>query len=59
MVEEKLIELPEGYTVEYDSAVGYCYKDSRGRILVQHPKDNNSIRKLVLKLADSLEKSKL
>lgn len=59
MVEEKLIELPEGFTVEYDSIIGYTYKDKKGRLLVSHPKDNNSIRKLVLLLADRLEKNKL
>ena len=59
MVEEKLIELPEGYTIEYDSVIGYCYKDTNGRTIVSHPKDNNSIRKLVLKLSDGLEKNRL
>lgn len=59
MVEEELIKLPEGFTIEYDSILGYTYKDASGRILVQHVKDNNAIRKLVLKLANNLEKNGL
>ena len=46
-MEESLIELPEGYTVEYNKTVGYNFKNEKGWIVVQHPKDNNSIRKLV------------
>lgn len=58
-MEESLIELPEGYTVDYDSIIGYLYKDSKGRTIVSHPKDNNSIRKLVWTLAEKLEKENL
>ncbi len=58
-MEESLIDLPEGYTVEYDSVIGYNFKDKRNRIIVQHPKDNDAIRKLVWKLSKVLEKNGL
>jgi hypothetical protein len=53
-MEESLIELPKGYTVEYDETVGYSFKNHKGRIVVQHPKDNNSIRKLIWILDEKL-----
>lgn len=58
-MEEFLIDLPEGYTVRYDEDIGYSFIDRRGRIIVQHPKDNDSIRKLVWLLAGRLEEQRI
>jgi hypothetical protein len=38
------IELPQGWTVKEDDCVGYSYFDDKGKIIAQHPFDNNAIR---------------
>jgi len=39
--------LPPNYTVEENPCVGYDFLDERGRCVIQHPVDSNSIRALV------------
>lgn len=41
------MELPPGYTVKRDIAVGYSYYDDEGNIIFQHPKDTDTARALV------------
>lgn len=40
-------DLPPGYTVERDIAVGYSYYDEQGNIVFQHPRDTDAARALV------------
>lgn len=44
---EARMDLPPGYTVSADIAVGYTYYDANGKIVLQHPVDNDAARKLV------------
>jgi hypothetical protein len=44
------IDLPEGYTVREDSVVGVSYYDDQGQIVMQHPRDSDSARKMVWKV---------
>ncbi len=43
-----MIPLPEGYTVKHDDIVGYTYYDNKGNIVIQHPYDNDTARKVVI-----------
>jgi hypothetical protein len=43
---EKL-QLPDGYSVIYDDCVGFTFYDETKKPIIQHPYDNNSIRKYV------------
>lgn len=46
-MENKLIELPKGYSVKNDDCVGVSYYNDKNLIIFQHPVDNNSARKIV------------
>jgi hypothetical protein len=50
MSETTTIDLPEGYTVREDSAVGVSYCDDQGHIVLQHPRDSDSARKMVWRI---------
>ena len=44
---EKYVDLPYGYSVKHNFAVGYEFYDEDGELVMQHPCDNGSIRRLV------------
>ena len=46
----KLIKLQEGYKSKEEKSVGYSFLDENNTIIMQHPKDNNSIRRLIWSL---------
>lgn len=39
-----MVDLPPGYTVEFDMAVGYRYLNETGDIIFQHPYDDENAR---------------
>lgn len=53
-----MIDLPPGYTVVADSAVGYSYLDEQGSIVLQHPVDNEAARRLVWREYQKRKKGK-
>ena len=44
---EIAIELPKGYYVKIDNAIGANYYDDKDNIILQHPFDSIAARKLV------------
>lgn len=50
-----MIDLPEGYIVKRDRAVGFTFHDETGNIVIQHPKDNDSIRRLIWEIYKTRE----
>jgi len=46
---KEIVKLPEGWSVTYDSCVGYTMLDELGMPLSQHPEDNSAWRRYTIK----------
>ena|SRR3990167_2270316 len=57
-MEIHLIPIPPGYGVRINEAVGIDFVDENGRLVIQHPKDDNHIRRLVWEIYRKRETKK-
>lgn len=53
--EENLINLPPKWKAIKNDVVGFDFIDEKGKISLQHPKDNNAIRKFCWAIYNKIE----